>query len=213
MGGVLFRHPCPQQGQLFPAGHVALQRPKGLGGQGRTVGPDLIRQIAAAVQTDVLRGEGIGQRAVQPGADGAAVEGQHAVLGQLLRQEIGQLGNTGLAGAHQVDTAARQLPLRLKEVAAVRPQGGLIRQDHQRAGRAGEAGEIFPGLEVVAHILRAVEVVGDDQTAVKAAAGQLTAQQGDTVRDGHSYITPFLIWVEYTIFSGGGEWFFWRGLV
>ena len=42
---------------------------------------------------------------------------------------------------------------------------------------------------------------------------RVTAQQGDTVRDGHSYITPFLIWVEYTIFSGGGEWFFWRGLV
>ena len=111
----------------------------------------------------MLRGEGIGQRAVQPGADGAAVEGQHAILRKPLRQEIGQLGNTGLAGAHQVDTAARQLPLRLKEVAAVCPQGGLIRQDHQRAGRAGEAGEVFARLEVVANILRGVKIIGQDK--------------------------------------------------
>ena len=120
----------------------------------------------------MLGGQRLFHRAGKAAGDGAAIEAQCAALRQLLRQKRGDGGHVGLAHAHQLDAAARQLIRRLQEVAAIGPQGRAVRQHYQRTGGAGEAGQIGPRLEVVAHIFRAVEVVCDHHVAVHAALGQ-----------------------------------------
>ena len=66
----------------------------------------------------------------------------------------------------------------------------------------------YNGVYHVLHgVLSPLDGIGPDNLRVKELLRRL---QGDTVRDGHVSITPFLIWVEYTIFSVGGKWFFRR---
>ena len=126
------------------------------------------------------------QRAGKAAGDGAAVEAQCAALRQLLRQKRGDGGHVGLAHAYQLNAAARQLIRRLQEVAAVGPQGRAVRQHHQRTSGAGEAGQIGPRLEVVAHIFRAVEVVCDHHVAVHAVLSHAPAQLRQAFRYDHS---------------------------
>jgi hypothetical protein len=66
-----------------------------------------------------------------------------------------------------------------------------FKKDHKRAGRAGEPGQVLPGFEMVAHILRAVKVVGDDDAALQSARLHILPQRGQLFRNGHG-AHPFL---------------------
>ena len=185
--GVAFRHLLPQLRQLLTAGQTAAgQLPHRLVGQSGAIRPHAVHQILLTGEADVLGSQRLFHRTGKAAGDGAAIEAQCAALRQLLRQKRGDGGHVGLAHAHQLNAAAHQLIRRLQEVAAVGPQGCAVRQHHQRTGGAGEAGQIGPRLEVVAHIFRAVEVVCDHHVAVHAVLSHAPAQLRQAFRYDHS---------------------------
>ena len=192
VGGVFLCHLLPQLGQLLLAGQTAAgQLPYGAVGQGGAVGPYGVHQIPVTGKADVLILQRIPQGTGKAVGDGAAVKAQHTALRQLLGQKRADGGDAGLSHAHQLDAAAGQLIRRLQKVAAIRPQSRTLRQDHQRTGGAGKAGQVGAGLEKVAHILRAVEVVRDHHIAVHAVLCHLPAQRCQTFCYDHSRYTAF----------------------
>ena len=61
------------------------------------------------------------------GVDRAGIEAEQAPVLQLREQEALERRDVRLAGAHQLDTAAGQLALRLQKVAPVRPEESAAR--------------------------------------------------------------------------------------
>jgi len=119
------------------------------------------------------------------GVDRAGIEAEQAPVLHLREQEALECRDVRLAGAHQLNTAAGQLALRLQKVAPVRPEESAARQNEQRPRAAGEAGEVFAHLEVVADILRGVKIIGRDKVGGKAAPRHRTAQRRELFCGGH----------------------------
>ena len=96
-----------------------------------------------------------------------AVQAQ-GLAGKGLQDELGQAGHPGQALLHQQDAAAGDLLFRLKIVAGIHKQPGVLLCDQQVAGAAGKAGHKGPGLVVGAYIFAAVGVCRRHQIGVQA---------------------------------------------
>ena len=93
------------------------------------------------------------------------------------------------------DRKCRQLIRRLQKVPSVRPQGGAVRQHHQRTGGAGEARQILPGLKIVTHVLRAVEIIRYHHISVHTLLLHPPAQQPELFSAVHcDYRLSFISW-------------------
>ena len=175
-------HLLPQQMQLLLTGQPgALRRqlPHRLRRQRRPVRPHGPGQILLIGEADVLPLQRSGHRPGKKTADGASVKAHGASLRHPLCQKSPDGGNAGLPRPHQVDGAPGQLIRRLQKVPPVRPQGGAVRQHHQRTGRAGEARQVLPCLKIVTHVLRAVEIIRYHHIGVHALLLHPLPQQSE----------------------------------
>ena len=124
----------------------------------------------------MLGGQRLFHRAGKAAGDGAAIEAQCAALRQLLRQKRGDGGHVGLAHAHQLDAAARQLIRRLQEVAAVGPEARFILGNNGGSGRTGKACDIRSCFKVSSYIFRFMVIGGRNQISVHAVGSHFFAE-------------------------------------
>ena len=74
-------------------------------------------------------------------------------------------------------------------------QGGAVRQHHQRTGRAGKARQVLPGLKIVTHVLRAVEIIRYHHIGVHALLLHPLPQQSELFSAVHcDYRLSFISW-------------------
>ena len=161
------------------------QLPHRRGGERRSVGPERIDKVFVPCKADMLCAQLIPEPPRKRGVDRAGIEAEQAPVLQLREQEALECRDVRLAGAHQLDAAAGQLALRLQKVAPVRPEESAARQNEQRPRAAGEAGEVFARLEVVADILRGVKIIGRDKVGGKSALRHRAAQRRELFCGGH----------------------------
>ena len=161
------------------------QLPHRRGGERRAVGPERVDKVFVPRKADMLCAQLIPEPPRKRGVDRAGIEAEQAPVLQLREQEALECRDVRLAGAHQLDAAAGQLALRLQKVAPVRPEESAARQNEQRPRAAGEAGEVFARLEVVADILRGVKIIGRDKVGGKSALRHRAAQRRELFCGGH----------------------------
>ena len=155
---------------------LRLELPERLAGERGAIRPHKVDKILVTCKANVLFAHLFSDAAGKVVADRAGIEADEAVFAYVVMQERGDLGNARLAHAHELNAGAGKLLRGLQKVAAVRPQRGRFGQHDERAGGAGEAGEKFARLKVLAHIFRGVEVVGHDNIGVNAALCHFRAQ-------------------------------------
>ena len=147
--------------------------------QGGAVFPNGGENIAAVNQADVFCRKRAFQLAL--GRQRQHI-GRHAHAG-VFRQAFGQIFHMGFAETEllQGDAAALKLLRGLFPIAAVRPQIGAVFFHHQRADRAGKAGNIHPRLPVLRQVFRQMRVGRGDNPRIERLRVHGLAQGGQTL--------------------------------
>ena len=107
-------------------------------------------------------------------------------------QELGNGRNARFGHLHQLDGRAFQFLGSLNEVAAVGPEEGFRFGDQRRAGRTGESGDVYTGLEMISHIFVLMEVVSRDDIECDIVLLHLLPKSSESFRYWiHCDISPF----------------------
>ena len=147
-------HDTAQPGELFLAGlpHALLIEPgNGTVRDGRAVLPERIEKIGAILNRISTCAIGFPQGSIEfvDGSDALAetVDGDTLLPLLIRRKMAGQpLGNwhfLGNAGLVEFDARTGKLPVGLDEIAAVRPEAGVVLRDDQVTGFAGKPAHPF----------------------------------------------------------------------
>ena len=165
------------------AGVGRVQFPDRVRREGRAVRPQLAHEVERFGIADRLAGEGGFQRAGVGVGDGAAVIAEALAVAQGVFEVFGDGRHAGLAHFAQLDAGILQLLRRREEVAAVRPQAGLVRRNDERARAAAKARQPLAALEIAVHVLRGVEIVRQHQIGVHAVFTHFLPQRGHARAD------------------------------
>ena len=181
--------------QLFPGGKSRarrLQQPCFCRRYGRpTLLPKCGNKIVVTQDSSFFR-QRFFQRFHHGHTGAGAVQCQRSAGGHPVRQPFLHGGHAGLGHAHQRDSAALQLPLRLDEIASVRPQRGGFPCHTQRSRRTCKTRQPRTAAPAGRQVFRHMRVAGRHIYAVCSFRFHSRTQRGDFFQNRHRPISPFL---------------------
>ena len=159
-------HIGPKLGELLRgalSGPALLQNPHTALGQRGAVLPDLAHEIRIPDECCALLHGNAAELRSETEVHTAAVKAQTAVHRQHAPNVFGQGRYSLFSHLHECGAAVPELLLRLNKVAAVGEEPGFRLCHHQITAVAGEAGDVFDGLEIFRDMLTLMEVIHGDQ--------------------------------------------------